>query len=186
MSFTIFDIVLLLLGFGFLAFGFAQGLVKMGIGVIGFYLALLISAVVSDPFARWAGGLLKVERVGSGGYQILMFFLVLLTLSLLIIAALFSSVRVSSLPKALLALDQVGGMVLGAVFGLLVLVMLATLIKSLVNNAGSSALSGLPLFGFLFTNAENSITVNLLYNLTGVVQLLLSPIPNSQNLFIFH
>jgi uncharacterized membrane protein required for colicin V production len=110
------DILIVLFIVGGVAFGLWRGLLNQGVAILGVYLGALLGRFVYEPLARpiAAGTSLDLRLV-----QLLVFLLIIIavpTLLLLGARSLWGSLR---LPHAWGQLDLVGGMVLGAVVGLL-------------------------------------------------------------------
>ncbi len=123
------DILMILLFIGALAIGFFQGMIRIVVIILAFYLSLVLASLYYPSLGEWL-----VARLGTQRYvaQYVGFTLVLFVATLLLTAAGIYTFRYAQLPGQLQYLDRIIGTVLGMVLGALIIGILATLLYNLM------------------------------------------------------
>lgn len=126
---NIIDILFILLFFGTLAAGFFQGMVRLLVLLLAFYLALVLASLYYPSLGEFFLRTFNTQRfVGQYmGFALVLFFGFLL----LALAGLYTF-RYFRMPGGLEFLDRVIGSVLGMVFGALLIGIFAALIWNLM------------------------------------------------------
>jgi membrane protein required for colicin V production len=141
------DILITLLIIGGVAFGFWRGLLNQGVAILGVYLGALLGRFVYEPIAQVVAPITSLDlRL----IQLLVFLLIIVAvMTLLLIGAhtLWGSLK---LPYRWGQADLVGGMLLGAVVGLLAALFLVLTFGFLVTTAHvNSTAANYPLFNLI-------------------------------------
>lgn len=123
------DIVLILLFFGMLATGFFQGMIRLVVLILAFYLSLVLASLYYPSLGQFFVSRLGAERFVA---QYVGFALVLFMSMVLLAAAGFYTFRYAQLPGQLQYLDRIVGTVLGMLLGALLVGILATLLWNLM------------------------------------------------------
>ncbi len=139
------DILIVVFIIGGVAFGLWRGLLNQGVAILGIYLGALLGRFVYEPAARSVATVLPLDlRL----VQLIVFLLIIIAVPIVLLVVahtLWGSLR---LPYAWGQVDLVGGMLLGAVVGLLAAMFLVLTFGFLVATAHvSSNAANYPLFG---------------------------------------
>jgi uncharacterized membrane protein required for colicin V production len=126
---NIMDVLFILLFFSMLAVGFFQGMVRLLVIIVAFYLALVLASLYYPSL-----GEILVRNLGAERFvgQYVAFALVLFFAALLLTIAGIYTFRYFRMPGGLEYLDRIGGAVLGLVFGALLIGIFATLLWNLM------------------------------------------------------
>jgi uncharacterized membrane protein required for colicin V production len=126
---NIMDILFILLFFGMLAAGFFQGMVRLLVVIIAFYLSMVLASLYYPSLGEFF-----VRRLGAERFvgQYVAFTLVLFFSALLLTMAGLYTFRYFRMPGGLEYLDRIGGAVLGLTFGALLIGILAALLWNLM------------------------------------------------------
>ena len=179
---TVLDVILVIGILLFMLMGFTQGVVKVLFVILATYLGLLLASTVYQPVADWmAPFFLGKGKPVTNGYELIVFFLILLIIALLLTLFLFTSFRYAALPNSLIAVDKVGGMVLGMVLGVLVLSLVVLFLKTAGNVTGGTDASSIPVIGFAVSDVSKSQVASVLLNTRDVIRALISPLINTNN-----
>lgn len=152
---NIMDILFILLFFTMLAVGFFQGLVRLLVIIVAFYLAMVLASLYYPSLGEFF-----VRRLGAERFvgQYVAFALVLFFASLLLTLAGLYTFRYFRMPGGLDYLDRIGGAVLGLVFGALLIGILASLLYNLMIIRGGRNID-LPLMRSLGNAIANSFVL---------------------------
>lgn len=154
------DILFILLFVAMLAVGFFQGMVRLAILILAFYLSLVLASLyypsLGEFFVRSFGG----DRFVS---QYMAFSLVLLIGFVLLTLAGLYTFRYFRMPGGLLYVDSIVGTIFGLFFGALVVGILATLLYNLMVLRGGRNID-LPLFRSLGNAVASSFVINYFSN----------------------
>ncbi|GAB4437102.1 MAG: CvpA family protein [Chloroflexi bacterium OHK40] len=167
------DILFILLFFATLAVGFFQGMVRLLVVIVAFYLALVLASLYYPSL-----GEIFVRNFGTERYvgQYVAFALVLFFAFLLLAIAGLYTFRYFRMPGGLEFVDRVVGSVLGMIFGALLIGIFAALLWNLMIVRGGRNIE-FPLMAALGRSIANSFVLN--YFSTEVLPLvygLLDPI----------
>ncbi len=121
MTFTLIDVILLLIFFGFICGGFAMGLIRsigalVGLG-LGAWLAGHYFMPVADRLAPFIGGNDSIARIIS----FLLIFIIINRLAVLVFHLIDKAFNILSVIPFLKSLNRIGGVILGAIEGFLTL-----------------------------------------------------------------
>ena len=138
------DILVVLLIVGGVAFGFWRGLLNQGVAILGVYLGALLGRFAYEPVAQAIAGFISLDlRL----VQLIVFLLIIIAVTTLLLIgahALWGSLK---LPYRWGQTDLIGGMLLGAVVGLLAAMFLVLTFGFLVTTAHvNSTAASYPLF----------------------------------------
>jgi uncharacterized membrane protein required for colicin V production len=149
------DLLFILSFFGIIVLGFFQGMLRLAVLVIAFYLALVLASLYYAPI-----GELFVRNFHSQQFvaYYTAFFLVLLLGFILVTAAGIYTFREVKLPGPLRYLDQIVGLLLGLLLGALVVGISASLLWNLMIVKGGRTID-IPIFGMLGNSIEQSVLV---------------------------
>ncbi len=152
---NIMDILFILLFFTTLAIGFFQGMVRLLVIIIAFYLAMVLASLYYPSLGEFF-----VRRLGAERFvgQYVAFTLVLFFASLLLTFAGLYTFRYFRMPGGLEYLDRALGAVLGLVFGALLIGILAALLWNLMIIRGGRNID-LPLMRGLGNAIANSFVL---------------------------
>jgi hypothetical protein len=152
---NVMDIFFILLFFGMLAVGFFQGMVRLFVIVIAFYLSLVLASLYYPAL-----GEIFVRRLGADRFigQYLAFALVLFFSSLLLTIAGLYTFRYFRMPGGLEYLDRIGGAIVGLIFGALLIGIFAALLWNLMIIRGGRNVD-LPLMRGLGSAIANSFVL---------------------------
>lgn len=139
---NILDVLFILLFFGMLAAGFFQGMIRLVILIISFYLALVLASLYYPSLGEFFVRNFESQRFVA---QYVAFALVLLVSFLLLALAGFYTFRYLRIPGGLEYLDRIVGTLLGLFFGALIVGILASLLYNLMIIRGGRTID-LPLF----------------------------------------
>ncbi len=179
---TVLDVILVIGILLFMLLGFTQGVIKVLFVIIATYFGLLLGSTIYVPIAEWlAPGILGKNKPVTNGFELLIFFIIVLIIALLLTLFLFTSFRYAALPNSLALLDRVGGMVLGLVLGVLVLSLVVLFLKTAGNVTGGTDAGGIPLIGFAVSDVSNSQVAKVLLNTRDVIRALISPLINTND-----
>ena len=123
------DLLLILIFIGLLVTGFFQGMIRVLVIILAFYLSLVLATLYYPSFGEWLVRTLGTQRFVA---QYVAFALVLFFATILLTAAGVYTFRYAQLPGQLQYLDRIVGTVLGMVLGALVIGILATLLWNLM------------------------------------------------------
>ena len=148
------DILFILLFFGMLIVGFFQGMVRLLVLILAFYLALVLASLYYPSLGEFFVRNFDSQRFVG---QYVAFALVLFVSFLLLTLAGLYTFRYFRMPGGLEYLDRIGGTLLGLVFGGMIVGILAVLLYNLMVVRGGRNID-LPLFR-AFGDAVASSTV---------------------------
>jgi uncharacterized membrane protein required for colicin V production len=154
------DILFILLFFGVLAAGFFQGMVRLALLIIAFYLALVLASLYYPSLGEFFVRSFSADRFIA---QYVAFALVLLLGFLLLALAGLYTFRYFRMPSALMYLDYIVGTIFGLVFGALLIGILASLLYNLMILRGGRNID-LPLFRLIGNSVANSFVMNYFSN----------------------
>ncbi len=150
------DVLFIFMLFGIIIAGFFQGMIRMGVLILAFYLSVVLSSLYYPPFAGWLfnnfGGTLMASNYLS------FIILLIITFALLAAAGLYTF-RYAQLPGKLAVLDHALGSLLSLILAALILGMLAVLLWNLMVTAGGKNVD-FPLFGLVGSQVETSAVLN--------------------------
>lgn len=152
---NIMDILFILLFFSMLAVGFFQGMVRLLVIVVAFYLAMVLASLYYPSLGEFFVRSFGAERFVG---QYVAFTLVLFFASLLLTMAGLYTFRYFRMPGGLEYLDRIVGAILGLVFGALLIGILATLLWNLMIIRGGRTID-LPLMRSLGSAIANSFVL---------------------------
>lgn len=138
------DILIVLLIIGGVAFGLWKGVLNQGLAILGVYLGALLARFVYEPVARF---IVAATSFDLRVVQLLVFLLIIIAVPVALLLAarsLWGSLR---LPRAWGQADLVGGMVLGAVVGLMAAMFVVLTFGYLVTSVHAVSAANFPLFG---------------------------------------
>jgi membrane protein required for colicin V production len=150
------DLVFIVLLVGILALGFFQGMIRMGVLILAYYLSVVLASLyfpmLGNFFYRQIGG----QRFAS---EYIAFFVIMLVgFGLLALAGLYTF-RYAHLPGKLQYVDNVGGVLLSLILAALVVGVLSVLLWNLlITNNGEDI--DLPLFRMLGNGVRNSFLLS--------------------------
>jgi membrane protein required for colicin V production len=150
------DLLFILLFFGMLAAGFFQGMVRIIVLMVAFYLSLVLASLYYPSLGEFF-----VRNFGTQRFvgQYVAFALVLFISFLLLALAGLYTFRYFRVPGGLEYLDRVGGTILGLVFGALIVGIFADLLYNLMVVRGGRNID-LPLFRVFGNAVASSFMVN--------------------------
>lgn len=138
------DILIVLLLIGGVAFGFWRGLLNLALAIVGVYLGALLGRFVYEPIAQVVASVISLDLRLT---QLIVFLLMIIAVTVLLSIgahALWGSLK---LPYRWGQTDLIGGMLLGAVLGLLAALFLVLTFGFLVTTAHvNSNAANYPLF----------------------------------------
>ncbi len=146
------DIVFLFLFIGALVLGFFQGVVRLAVILVAFYLSLVLASFYFFSFGKF---LVKSFHTTTSVGQYVGFVIVMLVALALLTAAGLYTFRYAKLPGQLLYVDRISGMFLGMVFGSLLLGIFGVLLWNLMIERGAETLE-LPIMHWLGRSVRNS------------------------------
>jgi len=167
------DILLILIFFSMLALGFFQGMIRVAVLILAFYLSLVLASLYYASLGEWF-----VRQLGSDRYvsQYISFALVLFFGMILLTAAGLYTFRYAQLPGQLQYLDRIIGTVLGMLLGAFVVGIIATLLWNLLIVRGGARID-LPIMGMLGRSVAGSTILPFFANeLLGRTYALLDPV----------
>ncbi len=167
------DLFFLLLFVGALALGFAQGMVRLIVVVIAFYLSLVLASLYFPALAN-----VFVFRFGAARYvgEYMGFVLVLLISSLILSAAGLYTFRYAQLPGQLQYVDRLIGLALGLFFGTLLISIFAVVLWNMMIVRGGRNVD-FPIMRFLGNQVAGSTLLQFFANeLLDQIYTLLDPI----------
>lgn len=157
---NIMDVVFILLFFGLLAAGFFQGMVRIFVLMVAFYLALVLASLYYPTLGEFLVRNFGAERFVA---QYVAFALVLLLGFLALALAGLYTFRYFQMPGGLQYLDHIGGTILGLIFGALIVGILAALLYNLMIIRGGRNID-LPLFRMFGNAIASSFVMNYFGN----------------------
>ncbi len=165
------DLVFISMFFGALALGFFQGMIRMGILILAFYLSVVLASLYFPMMGRFLYENFGGQRFAS---EYIGFFLVLLVASILLGWAGLYTFRYATLPGKLKLVDHIVGVFLGLILGALIVGLLAILLWNLMIVSGGEDID-LPLFQMLGNSVRNSFMLrffasNILPEAYNIVQ----------------
>lgn len=126
---NVIDILLILLFFGMLVLGFFQGMIRLVVLILAFYLSLVLASLYYPAVGEFFVRRLDAQRFVG---QYVGFALVLFFSFLALAAAGIYTFRYAQLPGQLQYLDRIVGTLLGIILGVLVVGIFATLLWNLM------------------------------------------------------
>jgi membrane protein required for colicin V production len=157
---NIMDILFILLFFGMLIVGFFQGMVRIIVLILAFYLALVLASLYYPALGEFFVRNFDAQRFVG---QYVAFFLVLMLSFILLALAGIYTFRYFRMPGSLEYLDRIGGTLLGLVFGSMVIGILAVLLYNLMVVRGGRNID-LPLFRAFGNAIANSFVMGYFAN----------------------
>lgn len=148
------DLILLLIFVGLLALGFFQGMIRLAVLILAFYL----SVVLASLYFPSVGDFIHTHFDSNGeifAAQYIGFFIVLLISFGLLAAAGLYTFRYAHLPGKLQYLDRIIGVLLGIVLAALVIGILAVILWTLMIEKGGINID-LPLFRAIGNSVSSS------------------------------
>lgn len=154
------DIFFLLLFVGGLALGFFQGMIRLTVMLIAFYL----SVVLSSLYFTVLGGVF-VQRFGSNRFvgEYVAFGLILLFAFVLLTAAGLYTFRYATLPGQLQYLDRFVGVLIGLLVGTLFIGLFAVLLWNLMLRRGGCSVD-FPIMSWLCGSVQSSFLLSYFAN----------------------
>jgi uncharacterized membrane protein required for colicin V production len=139
---NIVDVLLLLIFLGLLVTGFFQGMIRLMVMLVAFYLSLVLASLYYAPLGEFF-----VRSMDTARYvgQYVAFFLVLTVGFVLLTLAGLYTFRYAKLPGGLEYLDRIVGAVLGMLLGVFVVGILGSLLWNLMVVRGGRDID-LPIF----------------------------------------
>ncbi len=170
---NIMDVLFILLFFGMLAVGFFQGMVRLLVIIVAFYLAMVLASLYYPSLGEFFVRRLDAERFVG---QYVAFALVLFFATLLLTLAGLYTFRYFRMPGGLEYLDRIVGALLGMIFGALLIGITATLLWNLMIVRGGRNID-LPLMRGLGNAIANSFVLRYFANVVlPLVYSVLDPI----------
>ncbi len=184
---TALDILLILGIILFMVLGFAQGVVKVLFIIVATILGLMLGSTIYQPTADWlAPQILGKNKLATLPFSLTIFFVIVFIITVLLTLFLFTSFKYAALPNSLLAIDKVGGMVLGLVLGVLALSIIVLFLKVGSDLTAGTDASSIPVVGFLVRDVSSSQVAKVLLSTQSLIQAVISPIVDTrQNLLFF-
>lgn len=157
---NIMDLLFILLFFGTLAVGFFQGMVRILVVIIAFYLSLVLASLYYPTLGEFLVRSFRAERFVG---QYVAFALVLFVSFLLLTLAGLYTFRYFRMPGGLEYLDRIGGTVLGMIFGAMLIGITASLLYNLMVVRGGRNID-LPLMRMFGNAIAGSFVMNYFSN----------------------
>ena len=157
---NIMDVLFIILFFGMLAVGFFQGMVRLLVIIVAFYLAMVLASLYYPSLGEFFVRRLDAERFVG---QYVAFALVLFFATLLLTLAGLYTFRYFRMPGGLEYLDRIVGALLGMIFGALLIGITATLLWNLMIVRGGRNID-LPLMRGLGNAIANSFVLRYFAN----------------------
>lgn len=154
------DVFFLLLFVGAVALGFFQGMVRLLVLILAFYLSVVLASLYFPAIAT-----MMVNRFGTERYVGEYFgFVIVLLLGVFILgAAGLYTFRYAQLPGQLQYIDRILGLVLGLLFGTLLISLFAVVLWNLMITRGGRTID-FPLMRFLGNQVAGSTLLQLFAN----------------------
>ncbi len=138
------DILIVLVIFAGVGFGFWKGLLNQAVALLGIYLGALLGRFIYEPIGRSLSAATSFDLRLMELVAFLLFLILMPVLLLLGARAMWGSLR---LPRAWGQIDLICGSLLGAVVGLLAAMVVVLAVGFLVTSGHiSSSVSNLPIF----------------------------------------
>lgn len=154
------DFLFFLLLVGILALGFFQGIIRVTIVLVAFYL----SVVMASFFFGWLGGIfVRNFHTGYAVGRYLAFAVILITFLILLSWAGIYQFRHIHLPGQLMYVDRVAGMVVSLLLAGLILGMMAVLLWNLFIERGAANID-FPVMKWFGGNIRNSFLLDYFSN----------------------
>jgi uncharacterized membrane protein required for colicin V production len=167
------DVFFLLLFVGALALGFFQGMVRLLVLILAFYLSVVLASLYFPALAN-----VFVNRFGTERYvgEYMGFIIVLLLAVLILGAAGLYTFRYAQLPGQLQYIDRILGLVLGLLFGTLLISIFAVVLWNMMIVRGGRTVD-FPLMRFLGSQVAGSTLLQFFANqLLGQIYTLVDPV----------
>jgi uncharacterized membrane protein required for colicin V production len=149
------DILIILFIVGGVGFGFWRGVLYLGLALLGVYLGALVGRFVYEPVARSIAGAINFDL---NALQLIIFLIVVLAVPALLLVTAHTVWGSLKLPHAWGQLDLIGGMLLGAVVGLLFAMFLVLTFGFLATTTqAASTATNYPLFSALQSTWSSSL-----------------------------
>lgn len=150
------DLVLIFLMISIVALGFFQGMIRIGVLILAFYLSVVLASLYFPTVSNFLVNNFNAEQV-AGDY--IGFFLVALVgFALLSVAGLYTF-RYAEMPDKLLYLDKTVGMFLGLILAVLITGLIAVLLWNLFITGGGRNID-LSLFRMVGNSVYNSFLLS--------------------------
>jgi membrane protein required for colicin V production len=153
---NIIDLFFIFILIGFLALGFFQGMIRLGVMLLAFYLSVVLASLYFPMVGNW----LYTNFGGTryAGEYIGFFLIMLISFTLLAWAGIYTF-RYAKLPGRLAYLDHAVGVFLGLILAALLIGILAVLLWNLmIVNGGRNV--DIPLFRMIGSGVANSFLLN--------------------------
>jgi uncharacterized membrane protein required for colicin V production len=154
------DLVFVFLFVGALALGFFQGMIRLLVLIIAFYLSLVLASLYFPALAN-----VFVERFGTERYvgEYTGFMIVFLLGVFILGAAGLYTFRYAQLPGQLQYIDRIFGLVLGLLFGTLLISIFAVVLWNMMIVRGGRSVD-LPLMQVLGSQVASSTLLQFFAN----------------------
>ncbi len=154
------DLIFLLFLVAMLAVGFFQGMIRLGVLLAAFYLSLVLASLYYPAL----GGFF-FRSFGSARYvsEYTAFALVLMLSFIVLTVAGLYTFRYARFPGQLEYVDRIGGVLLGLVFGSLIIGMFAVLLWNMMILRGGETLD-FPIMGALGRSVRGSFLLRYFAN----------------------
>jgi uncharacterized membrane protein required for colicin V production len=177
------DITLLLLLMIFLALGFAQGIIKLLVAFVAFYVSLILASLYFQILGQFFRSRLRTNLEVS---QIVAFTIILLVGFLLLTLAGLYTFRYAKLPSSLDFVDKIVGTLLGLVLGAFFSGMLAKVLVLLFINRNPASEIDFPIMGILQNGVrESNLIVIFTQQVLPLMFNILRPFIRPEAYFIF-
>jgi uncharacterized membrane protein required for colicin V production len=177
------DITLLLLLMIFLALGFAQGIIKLLVAFVAFYVSLILASLYFQILGQFFRSRLRTNLEVS---QIVAFTIILLVGFLLLTLAGLYTFRYAKLPSSLDSVDKIVGTLLGLVLGAFFSGMLAKVLVLLFINRNPASEIDFPIMGILQNGVrESNLIVIFTQQVLPLMFNILRPFIRPEAYFIF-
>lgn len=149
---NVMDVFFILLLIGIMAAGFFQGLIRLSVLVLAFYLSMVLASLYFVPFGEFLTTHIQGDRAAS---EYIAFLVIMLFAFFILGAAGLYTFRYAEMPGKLQYVDSVGGFFLGIVLAALVEGVLAAMLWNMFIVHGGRDLE-IPFFGAIGSSVYNS------------------------------
>lgn len=136
MAFTLVDVILIIVLFGFIAGGFALGLIRAVGAIVGLVLGTWVAGHYFQPVAAWLTPILMGHDIAASIIAFLLIFIVVNRLVVLVFHLLDRVFHLIAIIPFLKSLNRLGGMILGAAEGLLTIGIVLYIIAKFAPDSG--------------------------------------------------